>query len=315
MPMQLVLKTVFNQTPLLLIQAAHSLDIYCVRLKNGTVSDTSPGPSGGLASTDLVARVKCKASRKIICSTISLSGTSFAYSDHVKPNLFELKRNKSGKSLWTVNKRQLPKELPFAHYMVFSSDSSRLILAGHDRRIYVVDVGSAELVHAFTPCRKDGGESLPPSEPPLQKCSLVLTASGLILLESACKKYSATFMVIFRKYGVRFRQHWFISRLDGASVTAGGFTPQNSNVLIICTSSNQKISGVPGEVIGLSFQPSSSSSSVIVYSPRAMCMIDFGMPVDRDDDTDLANGQGLTRKLHSNGALKRKLHGLESKQW
>lgn len=137
MPMQLVLKTAFNKTPLLLIQAAHWLDIYCVRLKNGTVSDASPGPSGGLASTDLVARVKCKAARKIICSTISSSGTSFAYSDHVKPNLFELKRNKSGKSLWTVNKRQLPQELPFAHYMIFSSDSSRLLLAGHDRRIYV----------------------------------------------------------------------------------------------------------------------------------------------------------------------------------
>lgn len=88
------------------------------------------------------------------------------------------------------------------------------------------------------------------------------------------------------------RQHWFLSRLDGASVTAGGFTPQNSNILIVSTSSNQvyaldveakqlgewsmkntyslpkKYQEFPGEVIGLSFQPSSSSSSVIVYSPR-----------------------------------------------
>lgn len=137
MPMQLVLKTAFNQIPLLLIQATNCLDIYCVRLKNGSVSDVSPGPSGGLASTDLVARVKCKASRKIICSAISTSGTSFAYSDHTKSNLFELKRNKSGNRLWTVNKRQLPQGLPFAHCMVFSSDSSRLLVAGHDRRIYV----------------------------------------------------------------------------------------------------------------------------------------------------------------------------------
>lgn len=140
MPIQLVQKTVFDQAPLLLIQSAHWLDIYSVRLKNVTASDISPGPSGGVASTNLVARVKCKASQKIICSTISSSGTSFAYSDHVKPNLFELKRNKSGKSLWTVNKRQLPKELPFAHYMAFNSDSSRLLLAGHDRRIYVCNI-------------------------------------------------------------------------------------------------------------------------------------------------------------------------------
>lgn len=44
-----------------------------------------------------------------------------------------------------------------------------------------------------------------------------------------------------------------------------------------------------------------------------MCLIDFGMPVDRDDDTDLANGLGLTGKGHSNGKPKRKLQGLESK--
>lgn len=88
------------------------------------------------------------------------------------------------------------------------------------------------------------------------------------------------------------RQHWFISRLDGASVTAGGFTPRNSNVLIISTSSNQvyvfdvdakklgewsthntfvlprRYQDFPGEVIGLTFPPSSSSSAVIIYSAR-----------------------------------------------
>lgn len=88
------------------------------------------------------------------------------------------------------------------------------------------------------------------------------------------------------------RQHWFISRLDGASVTAGGFSPQNNNVLIVTTSSNQvyafdieakqlgewsmrhtfvlpkSFQEFPGEVIGLSFPPSSTSSLVVVYSAR-----------------------------------------------
>ena len=88
------------------------------------------------------------------------------------------------------------------------------------------------------------------------------------------------------------RQHWFISRLDGASVTAGGFTPRNSNILVISTSSNQVYAidvdakqlgewstrhkftlprSCPkfcGEVIGLTFPPSLNASSVIVYSPR-----------------------------------------------
>lgn len=45
-----------------------------------------------------------------------------------------------------------------------------------------------------------------------------------------------------------------------------------------------------------------------------MCLIDFGLPVGDDDDTDLANGQDLAlKKLHNsspaNGTLKRKLKG------
>lgn len=88
------------------------------------------------------------------------------------------------------------------------------------------------------------------------------------------------------------RQHWFISRLDGASVTAGGFPPHDNNVLIISTSLNQvyafdveakqlgewsmchtfvlprRYQEFPGEVIGLSFSPSSKSTSVIIYSAR-----------------------------------------------
>lgn len=88
------------------------------------------------------------------------------------------------------------------------------------------------------------------------------------------------------------RQHWFISRMDGASVTAAGFNPRNSNILIISTSSNhvyafdveakqlgewsmrhtfvlpRRYQEFPGEVIGLSFPPSSHSSTVIVYSAR-----------------------------------------------
>lgn len=135
-PIQLVLNTVFNQASLLLVQTSCWLDILHVRIKNGALPDMASGSSRGLAATDLVARVKSKASQKIICSAISNSGGLFAYSDHVKPSLFELKY-KAGKNAWTVNKRGLPKTLPYAHCMVFTFDSSQLLIAGHDRRIYV----------------------------------------------------------------------------------------------------------------------------------------------------------------------------------
>ncbi|KAI9201195.1 hypothetical protein LWI28_019972 [Acer negundo] len=321
-PIQLVHNKLLNHSSLLLVQDSYWLDILSVRLNNNIDS----GPSGGRATTDLVARVKSKASRKIICSTISNSGVLFSYSDHVKPNLFELKRHEAGKSAWAINKRQLPRKLPFAHAMVFSHDCSRLMIAGHDRRIYVVDVGSSKLLHTFTPCREERDEGLPPSEPPITK--MFTSSDGQWLAAVNCFGDVYIFNLEIQ------RQHWFISRLEGASVAAGGFPPHNSNVLIVTTSSNQvyafdvearqlgewsmrhtfvlptRYQEFPGEVIGLSFLPSPSSSSVIIYSARAMCLIDFGMPVDRDDESDLVNGQGSTfRKLTSspmNGKLKRK---------
>jgi U3 small nucleolar RNA-associated protein 4 len=39
----------------------------------------------------LLARIKCKASQRIICSAISESGNLIAFSDRIKPRLFELK--------------------------------------------------------------------------------------------------------------------------------------------------------------------------------------------------------------------------------
>ncbi|PIN05146.1 hypothetical protein CDL12_22308 [Handroanthus impetiginosus] len=168
--------------------------------------------------------------------------------------------------------------------MAFSSDSTRLLLAGHDRKIYVVDVGSAALVHIYTPRHKDEAEELPPSEPPITKMFTSMDGKWLASINYCGDVY------IFNLE--TSRQHWFISRLDGAFVAAGGFAPQNSNILVVSTSSNQvyaldveakqlddwsrrhtfslprRYQEFPGEVIGLSFQPSSSLSSVIVYSPR-----------------------------------------------
>ncbi|PON91142.1 WD repeat containing protein [Trema orientale] len=305
-PVQLAVNTVFNQSSLLLVQASCWLDILCVRTKKGQLPDTASGPSGGVVATDLLARIKSKASRIIICSTISNSGMLFAYSDHVKPSLFELKR-KVGTSAWTVDKRQLPQKLPYAHSMVFSFDSSRLMIAGHDRRIYVVDVVSSEIINVFTPSNELHDGDLPPSEPPITKMFTSSDGQWLAAINCFGDVYIFNLEIM--------RQHWFISRLDGASITAGGFPPRNNNVLVVTNSSNQvyaldveekklgdwsrrhthvlprRFQEFPGEVIGLSFPPS-SSSSVIVYSARALCWIDFGMPVvDQEDESGMINVQ------------------------
>ncbi|CAI0474104.1 unnamed protein product [Linum tenue] len=334
MPIHLVHNTMFNKNSLLLVQASNSLDILSVRSNGGNITDGVPGPSKGRATTDLLARIKTKASRKIICSAISNTGMLFAYSDHIKPNLFELKKHEAHRTSWTVSKRQLHSKLPYSHCIIFSSDSSRLILAGHNRRIYVVDVETSDLVHTFTPQRYDYNEELPPSDPPMTK--MFTSNDGQWLAAVNC------FGDIYVFNMETQRQHWFISRLDGASVTAGGFPPQNNNVLVVTTSSNQvyafdveakqlgewsmrhtsflprRYQEFPGEVIGLSFQPLSASPSAIIYSARARCQIDFGMPVDREEDGDLANGPVSTKKIRlktpvNNGSLKRILKEYQTK--
>ncbi|XP_028752000.1 WD repeat-containing protein PCN-like [Neltuma alba] len=298
-PIQLVLKTVFNQSAILLVQSSHRLDILSVQPKKSVLPDVTHLTAGGFAKTDLLAQVKSNSPRKIICSTIANSGVLFAYSDNVKPSLFELKRSEVWKSTWSVNKRKLPRRLPFAHSMVFTHDSSRLIVAGHDRRIYVADVGSSGLVHVFSPSRAMQDEELPLTEPPITR--MFTSSDGQWLASVNC------FGDIYVFNLETLRQHWFISRLDGASVTAGGFPPKNNNVFIVTTSSNQmyaldveakqlgewsmrhsivlprRFQEFPGEVIGLSFPPS-SNSSVVVYSARARCLINFGLPVEQGDD-------------------------------
>ncbi|KAG0498662.1 hypothetical protein HPP92_002972 [Vanilla planifolia] len=225
---QMVHNTVIDGASMVLAQHDAQLDVLLVK------SDHTPpcgAPIGRKAISQVIAHVKSKGSRKITSSTISNNGNLFAYSDRVKPCLFELNKPKSCKSAWSVNKLALPRRMPSAHCMVFTADSSKLILSGHDRKIYVSDVKSAELVHIFLPQRKENDISSMPSEPPITR--MFASSDGQWLAAINC------FGDIYVFNLETCRQHWFISRLDGASVTAGSFPPTNSNVMVITTSLNQ----------------------------------------------------------------------------
>ncbi|CAI8606221.1 unnamed protein product [Vicia faba] len=280
-PIQVALNTSFNQSPMLLLQSSHWLEVRLLHLKN--VRRT-----GDYAKAESVGRFKIKASRIIT---------------------------------WSFGKRKLPERLPTAHSMIFSHDSSWLIVAGLDRRIYVVDANSSELIHTFTPFRESQDNGLSPAEPPITKLCTSSDRQWLAAVNCFGDIYVFNLETL--------RQHWFISRLGGASVTAAGFPPQNNNVLIVTTSSNQvyafdvearqlgewsvrntfvlpkRFHEFPGEVIGLSFPPSSTSSSVMVYSSRAMCLIDFGLPVNQDEG----------EKLHTRDSVVKNSPNLNEKPW
>ncbi|XP_020571588.1 U3 small nucleolar RNA-associated protein 4 homolog [Phalaenopsis equestris] len=309
MLLQIVPSTVSDGASVLLAQHGTQLDLLLIKSNHGEPLRRSK------AITQFIAHVKSKESRKIISSAISNSGNLFAYSDHVKPCIFELKKPKSRKSGWSITKLHLPRRLPYAHCMVFSVDSSRLMLAGHDRKIYVLDVKSSELVHTFLPQGKDGDVSSVPQEPSITR--MFTSSDGQWLASVNC--FGDIYVFNLETY----RQHWFISRLDGASVTAGGFPPSNSNVLVITTSVNQiyvldveakqlgewsrrhknilprRFQDFPGEVIGLTFPPC-NSTSVMIYSARAMCLIDFGIPIHQDDEPNVNQNQLLDKLVISN---------------
>ncbi|XP_039066793.1 WD repeat-containing protein PCN-like [Hibiscus syriacus] len=237
-PIQLVTSTRFNQTSFLLVQASCWLDVLTVQ-----VPDVGSGPYGEL----------------------------FGYSDHIRSNLFALRRQ-AGQSTWTISKRQLPQNLPSAHSMVFTSDGSRLLIAGHDRKIYVSWLsycGFGELettgyLHTLLSGAREG-RGPPGGEPPITK-----------MFTSSDDKWLAAINYFGDIYLFNLeipRQHWCISRLDGTSVTAGGF-PQNNNMLIITTSSNQfYIFDVEARQLG----------------EWAMCSIDFVQAVDEDNESELVH--------------------------
>lgn len=128
MSMQLVRNTAIDGNSMMLAHYSGHLDVVLVSL--------DPHASPRTPTMKNLARIKSKESRKIICSAVSSNGMFIAYSDHVKPCLLEL-RHKGRNRGWSLIKLQLPQGLQFAHCMVFSVDSSFLILAGHDRKIYV----------------------------------------------------------------------------------------------------------------------------------------------------------------------------------
>uniref|UniRef100_A0ACD6A8W1 Uncharacterized protein n=1 Tax=Avena sativa TaxID=4498 RepID=A0ACD6A8W1_AVESA len=279
-----------------LVQSANCVYVLHVSVHNRLIPSTSSRGDARTRHREVV-RLKSKGSRKIISSAVNTDGTLFAYSDCVKPCLFKL-RHKGGKNY--LDKIQLPKGIPCSQSMMFTVDGSPcLILSCNDGKIYVVDIKTSKK-SIFQPTRKMDGTNNS-KEPPVTK--MFLSADGQWLAAVNCFGDIYIFNLEVQ------RQHWFIPRMNDGSVTSGGFCPKN-NALVITTSKNEvyvfdveakqlgewskrythhlprRFQEFPGEVISLSFPPL-CSSSVVVYSARAMCFIDFGVPVQ---DAQLPHG-------------------------
>jgi U3 small nucleolar RNA-associated protein 4 len=188
--------------------------------------------------------------------------------------------------------------------------------------IQIIDIATREISNVFHPTRKADGAKIS-RESPVTK--MFLSADGQWLAAVNCYGDIYVFNLEVQRYAPIWyfptcvantlffvtavdvnaiclivchhkfspyicRQHWFVSRMNGGSVTSGGFCPKN-NTLVVTTSKNEvyvfdveakqlgewskrythqlprSFQEFPGEVIGLSF-PLQSSSSVVVYSTR-----------------------------------------------
>jgi U3 small nucleolar RNA-associated protein 4 len=121
-----------NGDSVMLVQSANSLDVLLVSVQNKLIPSTSVRGDTEILQ---VVHHKSKGSRKIISSAVSTNGTLLAYSDCVKPCLFSLK-HKGGKN-YSLEKIDLLEEIPCSQSMMFTADSSSLILSCHDGKIYV----------------------------------------------------------------------------------------------------------------------------------------------------------------------------------
>ncbi|XP_024356552.1 WD repeat-containing protein PCN isoform X2 [Physcomitrium patens] len=270
----------------------------------------SPGQSYGKAPGTppaLLATIKINSSENIVCSTISGSGDLVAFADSQRPRLYVLER-KGTSDLFQIKRKKLPSILQTVNCMIFSADSSRLIMTGPRGVIWVVDPKSAELVHTFhVPTHKNDR-----------------WANGLVKVMCASPDgqwlaaASSTGQIAVFNFEV-LRHQWTVPVLDGTPATAMVFHPGSNNVLFVSSAANQihaldvearapgqwsrhngarvakKLQDFPGTIIGLSLPSYPKSTSIIAYSSSAMCHIDLSQPIGEE-------AAPLVEKMTENGS-------------
>ncbi|BBN10610.1 U3 small nucleolar RNA-associated protein 4 [Marchantia polymorpha subsp. ruderalis] len=294
---------------------------------------SSPYPSKQVASTKgvapaLLARIKCKTVEHIACSAISGDGKYVAFSDRLKPRLFQLEQQQVGasnslKAKGIIAKKKLSPSLPAAQCMLFTPDSTRLLL-GSTQQIMVINVENGEVLHSF--------KVAPPSargpKGSLSPINFMCTSADSQWLAATT---SSGYIHIFSLEALR--HHWSVPVMDGTVATSAIFRPSSSNVLIISTAGNQlhvldveakeltkwstangevlsmRLLDFPGGITGLSVPPTPVSTTVIAYSSRAMVQIDFSKPVKlyshepKEKSQAHANGNGAAPKQNGSSSV------------
>ncbi|KAG0557990.1 hypothetical protein KC19_11G171000 [Ceratodon purpureus] len=266
----------------------------------------------------LLATIKINSSEHIVCSAISGDGHLVAFADSQRPRLYELEPKMASmggeRGSFHIRRKKLPAVVQAAHCMVFSADSSRLLVAGPQGLIWVVDSRSSEVIHTF---HVSSHNNLGWTDGIVK---VMCTSSDGQWLAAA----SSTGQIAVFNLEV-LRHQWTVPVLDGTPATAMVFHPGSNNVLIVSSAANQihaldvevkapgewskrngariakKMQDFPGSIIGLSLPSTPTSTSIIAYSSSAMCHIDFSQPIG--DEVEGTEEDSAGGKVVGNGKL------------
>lgn len=251
-----------------------------------------------------LAQIKSNAVQHISCSAISPNGKLLAFSDWGKVRLYELEQTNSeqvsetGKRPCGIKKKKLPSGLPPSHKMVFTVDSTKLLLANRTGSILVVNVESSKIVDRFPSACPDLDSATSAQLPPAVT-NMVVSLNGRWLgVTDSCGHISI--------YDLKnMRHHWVLPSPGATLPTALTFHPSRSE-LVVATASNEihvldverkdftpwskKIEGkypsvlleLQGGITGLSMSPNDKSDKLIVYGSRRMFHIDLSSPLPAD---------------------------------
>ena len=281
--------------PRLLCQQKECVDIW--RIGETEAADIARGREGDfvvLREGPLhLARIAKKGEEHILVSSVSANGEYVCYSDVYETRLFRLSSS-SETATPGISPVDLPLEVTSSCCICFAPDSSRLLLANHRAKVFVIDLATGKLAHAFplasflhnedslalsvsaivaSPCGKRAAIAV-------QSRAIVLVDLGTLETHGLCNSPAAITALAFSRSG----KHLFVGTADALATSkkAGPFLlaldvekcEVEAEYADHCKVVSQRLKLLQGTITGFACNPA-VESSLIAFTGQGLCHVDF----------------------------------------
>ena len=281
--------------PRLLCQQKECVDIW--RIGETEAADIARGREGDfvvLREGPLhLARIAKKGAEHILVSSVSANGEYVCYSDVYETRLFRLSSS-SETATPGISPVDLPLEVTSSCCICFAPDSSRLLLANHRAKVFVIDLATGKLAHAFplasflhnedslalsvsaivaSPCGKRAAIAV-------QSRAIVLVDLGTLATHGLCNSPAAITALAFSRSG----KHLFVGTADALATSkkAGPFLlafdvekcEVEAEYADHCKVVSKRLKLLQGTITGFACNPA-VESSLIAFTGQGLCHVDF----------------------------------------